>query len=213
MSQLFFSAEEQEQISDAVHQAELKTSGELVPMLVGESHSYPLAAIRGGTFIASLLALAATPLVAERIWLGSYNLWVFLALFIPLFLVSHLLIKTFPGFKRWFLFGDEIEEEVGNAAFTAFYTEKLYKTQDANGILIYISLFERRAWVIADSGINDRIAQEEWQEAVSIITKGIREKRQCQALCEAISIVGAILEKEFPVQADDVNELHNLIIR
>jgi len=213
MAQQFFSADEQKQICDAVHRAELKTSGELVPMLVNESHSYPLAAVRGGTFIASLLALALTPLVSEQIWLESYNLWVFLALFIPLFLIFNFVIKTFPLLKRWFLFNSEVVEEVQNAAFTAFFTEKLYKTKDANGILIYISLFEHRAWIIADSGISERIAQDTWQEAVSVITEGIRGEKQCQALCEAIAMIGTILEKEFPIQDDDVNELHNLIIR
>ncbi len=213
MAQQFFSTEEQKQVCDAVHRAELKTSGELVPMLVCESHSYPLAAVRGGALVASLVALVVTPLLAGQFWLESSNLWVFLALFIPIFLIVNLLIKIFPRLKRFFLFSSEMNEEVKNAAFTAFFTEKLYKTKDENGILIYISLFEHRAWIIADSGINDRIPQERWQDAVSIITEGIRSKKQCSALCEAVTMIGDILEKEFPIQDEDVNELHDLIIR
>ncbi len=212
-AQDFFSADEQKQICDAVHLAELKTSGELVPMLVCESHSYPLAAVRGGTLIASLAALVGTPLIAGQFWLESSNLWIFLALFIPIFLLSHLIIKIFPSFKRWFLFSSEKDEEVQNSAFTAFFTEKLYKTKDANGILIYISLFEHRAWIIADSGISERIPQEQWQDAIAVITEGIRKNEQCQALCKAIAMIGDILEKEFPIQDGDMNELHNLIIR
>ncbi|AGF78875.1 putative membrane protein [Desulfocapsa sulfexigens DSM 10523] len=212
MAQKFFSADEQKQISDAVHLAELKTSGELVPMLVCESHSYPLAAVRGGTLVASIGALLGSPMVARQFWLEPTNVWVFLALFVPLFLLTHFLIKIFPGLKRWFLSSSEKDEEVQNSAFAAFFTEKLYKTKDANGILIYISLLERRAWIIADSGINKRIPQEKWQDAVAVITDGIRRKEQCQALCKAIAMVGDILEKEFPIQDDDRNELHNLII-
>ena len=213
MARQFFSTDEQKQVCDAVHRAELKTSGELVPMLVAESHSYPLAAIRGGTFVALLTALIGTPLIAGRFWLESSNLWVFLALFIPVFLIANLLVNTFPGFKRWFLFSSEMDAEVQNAAFAAFFTEQLYKTKDANGILIFISLLEHRAWIIADSGISERIPQEQWQDAVAIITEGIRKKKQCQALCEAILMIGGILEKEFPVQDADMNELHDLIIR
>lgn len=213
MAQQFFTTEEQQRICDAVHRAELKTSGELVPMLVAASHSYPLAAIRGGTVLALLTALVGTPLLAGRFWLEESNLWVFLALFIPVFLIVHLLFKGFPNFKRWFLSDSEMEEEVENAGISAFFTERLYKTKDANGILIFISLLEHRAWVIADSGINDRIPIEQWQEAVALITAGIRQKKQCQALCDAIEMIGDILEKEFPIEGGDMNELHDLIIR
>ena len=213
MAQSFFSTGEQKRICDAVHQAELKTSGELVPMLVCESHSYPLAAIRGASFVALLVALIVTPLIAVKFWLESSNLWVFLGFFIPIFLIIHFLIMRYPRFKRWFLFGHEMDTEVQHSAFAAFFTEQLYKTKDANGILIFISLLEHRAWVIADSGINERIPHEQWEEAVAVITSGIREQKQCQALCEAIGMIGDVLEKEFPIQDGDMNELHDLIIR
>lgn len=213
IAQKFFSTEEQKRICKAVHNAELKTSGELVPMLVSESHSYPLAAVRGGTIVAMALALLLTPPLAGMFWLESSNLWVFLCLFFPFFLIAQSVINRSHRLKRWFLFGNEMDEEVQHAAFSAFFTERLYRTKDENGILIFISLLEHRAWIIADKGISDRIPHEQWQDAVSIITHGIREKKQCEALCQAIGLVGDILEKEFPVRDDDVNELHDLIIR
>lgn len=213
MAENFFSADEKERVSYAVHSAERTTSGEIVPMLVAESHDYPLAPIRGATLVALVAALLLTAPAANLFWLESTNLWVFLSLFFPIFLGSHLLIRTVPGLKRLFLFSDEMDVEVKDSAFAAFFTERLYQTRDANGILIFISLFEHRAWVIADSGISERIPCEQWEEAVAIITRGIRKKTPCQALCQAIEMIGSILEKEFPIRDDDVNELHNLIIR
>ncbi len=212
-AQSFFTDEEQKQIRNAVHQAELKTSGELVPMLVCESNSYPLAGIRGATLAALLTALLASPFVADMFWLESSNVWAFLGVFIPVFLGVHLLIEHSPMVKRLLLSEHEMNAEVHHAAFVSFFTEQLHRTKDSNGILIFISLLERRAWIIADSGINDRIPQEHWEDAVSIITNGIRSQEQCRALCEAILLIGTTLEREFPVQDDDVNELHDLIIR
>ena len=209
----FFSAAEQEMVSEAVHRAERITSGEIVPMLVSGSHDYPLAPIRGATLIALVAALLLTAPVADMFWLSSTNLWVFLCLFLPLFLCSHLLISVAPGLKRLFLFKEEMDEEVREAALAAFFSERLYKTRDANGILIFISLFEHRAWILADSGISDRIPCERWEEGVALITRGVREKNACQALCQTIEMVGGILAKEFPIRDDDVNELHNLIVR
>lgn len=211
-AQNFFSAEEQKRICDTVQSAELKTSGELVPMIVSESHGYPMAPVRGGALVALIISLLFTAPLGEMFWLDPSNLWVFLSLFAPVFCLAHFVINRSCRLKRWFLFPDEMDAEVQNAAVMSFFTERLYKTRDENGILIFISLLEHRAWVIADKGINDRIPQERWKEAVSIITNGIREKKQCEALCRAIKMIGDILEHEFPVKEDDTNELSDLII-
>ncbi len=95
----------------------------------------------------------------------------------------------------------------------AFFSEKLYKTKDENGILLFISVFERRACILGDAGINARISQKEWEEIITLIPLGIKEKQQCKALCQAVERVGDILKVHFPIQEDDENELHNLIIR
>ncbi len=205
--------EEQQAVTDAVHKTELRTSGEIVPMIVAQSDSYPLAEIRAGFLFSMPVALLLTAPVAGMFWLESTNMWVFLSLLLPLFWGATLVIRFFPGIKRYLLSGEDMEAEVQETALAAFFTERLYKTRDANGILIFISLLERRAWVIADSGISDRIPHERWQDAVSVITCGIHDKKQCQALCQAIGMIGEILENEFPIGDDDHNELHNLIIR
>lgn len=205
--------EEQQTVTDAVHKAELRTSGEIVPMIVSQSDAYPLAAIRGACLFALPAALLLTAPVAAMFWLEPTNVWVFLCLLLPLFWGAAFVIDRFPGIKRYLLSAEDMAAEVEETALAAFFTERLYKTRQANGILIFISLLERRAWVIADSGISERIPQEQWQEAVSIITNGIHEKQACQALCQAIAMIGEILEKEFPIGDDDHNELHDLLIR
>lgn len=212
-AQLFFSQAEQEAICTAVHEAEGKTSGELVPMLVSESHSYPLAAVRGGSLVALIIALSLTAPIAGMFWLSASNMWVFLGIFFPFYWLTNWIIERSPSLKRFFLFADEMEKEVQNSAFAAFFEERLYKTRDANGILIYISLLERRAWIIADSGISDRIETRKWDETVQCITNGIKTNQACDALCQAISMIGDILTTEFPVREDDQNELHDLILR
>ena len=213
MATKFFSLQEQIKIRQAVQQAETKTSGELVPMLVCESHSYPLAAVRGGSLTALIFSILLTEPVAAMFWLQDSNMWVFLCFFFPLYWLINLLINSNPVLKRPFMFADEIDREVKNAAFAAFFEERLYKTKDANGILIYISLLEHRAWILADSGINDRIDNSKWDEALQVITTGLKKGTACDALCQAIGLIGDILQKEFPIQDDDQNELHDLIIR
>ncbi len=182
-------------------------------MVVSASHDYPLAAIVGAAVIALPPALILTPFIAAPLWLGHHEMWIFLALFCLLALPAHVLVKRTPALKRWFLSADQVDEEVREAAVTAFFDEKLYRTRQENGILIFISVLEHRVWVLADSGINSRIGQDQWQEIVDHITAGIKQNRQGEAIGEAIGRVGAILQEHFPITTDDPNELHDLIIR
>jgi len=94
----------------------------------------------------------------------------------------------------------------------AFYRHNLHLTRDRTGILIFISVFERKVWVLADQGINQKVPPRTWEEIVAIITEGIKEKRAADAVCQAIRRCGRLIEEHFPRKADDTDELANLII-
>jgi putative membrane protein len=213
LAQKFLTQAEQDKISAIVQQMEQQTSGEIVPMIVSESHAYPTAMICGASILALPLALFLMPITGGLLWLGSQNVWVFLALFMTLYGFFYELIQRVTWLKRLFLSRKQVEAEVAEEALTCFFTEKLYKTRDENGILLFISLLERKVWVLADSGINNRIDPQQWQGIIDLITRGIKEKRQFEAICEAIRQIGSILTSHFPVKDNDTNELHNLIVR
>jgi putative membrane protein len=122
-------------------------------------------------------------------------------------------VQRLAWLKRLFLSRRQVEAEVEEAAITSFFTERLYKTKDENGILLFISVLERKAWILADGGINARIDPGQWQSIIDLITRGIKDKNQCEALCEAIVQIGELLKSHFPIQENDINELHNLIVR
>lgn len=209
----FLNQTDKDKVTTAVRKAESLTSGEIVPMIVSTSHAYPLAAVYGGVVAALPLALILAHPIATFFWIDPQNVWLFLALFIPLYWIFHLIVQHTPSIKRLFISKKRIEEEVREAAFTAFFSEKLYKTKAENGILLFISVLERKVWVLADAGINAKIEQERWQKVVATITAGFQNGRHADCLCEAIGEVGDILKEHFPIEPDDVNELRNLIIR
>ncbi|MGB5444979.1 MAG: TPM domain-containing protein [Psychromonas sp.] len=213
LAQQFLSKEQQKQVSETVHSVEKRTSGEIVPMIVSTSHHYPLATLIGALALALPSALLLSGLLARVINMPAQNMWVFIALygvFFPLFFV---LIKKNPLLQIPFLFAPHVEEEVREGAIKAFYSEQLYKTRDENGILIYISVFEKRVWILGDRGIDAKIDQSRWDEIVAELTEGIKTGNRCQSLCDAVSKVGLILEEFFPIQDDDPNELHDLIVK
>ncbi|MGD9215855.1 MAG: TPM domain-containing protein, partial [Desulfobacteraceae bacterium] len=80
------------------------------------------------------------------------------------------------------------------------------------GVLIFISVFEHKVWVLADHGINAKIEKETWKQIVRTITDGIRNGQPADAICTAVQKVGKILETHFPIKPDDTNELNNVIV-
>jgi putative membrane protein len=213
LAQQFLTQDEQEKITETVQRMERVTSGEIVPMVVTASHDYPMASVAGGAFITIPLAVLLTSLLGSYLWLGSQNMWLFLAFSGLLFFPLRYLVSTNVTLTRLFLPGSQVQEEVEEAAITAFYGEGLYRTRDENGILIFVSVLERKVWILADRGVNEKIEPDLWQDIVTELTAGIKTDRQGEAICQAITRVGNVLRHHFPVKEDDTDELHNIIIR
>jgi putative membrane protein len=202
----FFTAEEQQRIEATVRAVEQRTSGEIVPMVVDQSYDYPQAEIVG----AGCFALASASLLSW--YFGGSSVWVFLAGFFPLYFLFKALIRSTPGLKRRLIHPAEITAEVEEKALVAFLEQGLHHTRDETGILILISLFEHRVFVLADRGINAVVPLHTWDEIVQTVTSGIHEGRTCDALCSAIDRCGELLEGHFPAKHDDTDELPNLIV-
>lgn len=211
LAEKFFTTREQEEITRTVQRVEQQTSGEIVPMVVSASHTYPEAELTGATVLALPLTLVAALAIRSLFWWQGELLWLFLAL-LPLFFAGARLLVRHPVLLRLFLSSERAAAEVERAAFTHFYAAGLQATRDATGVLIYISVLEHRVWILGDRGINELLPPRTWEEAVSRLTEGIREKRQGAALCAAIEEIGTLLRTHFPLKQDDRNELSDLII-
>ncbi len=214
----FLTAPERLQIEQRIAEAEKRTSGEIVVMVVPSSSHYPLASMLGSLLLAMLIAIAATFYVeiAARVYVekvfGMEIIWFFPALFSLLFMLLHEVVKRTPSLKRLFVTPSDMKEEVEEAAIQSFYYRDLNQTVDHTGILIYISLFERKVRVIADKGINDKVNKDVWQEIVTIIVGGIRAKAQARAIATAVDRCAEILSSHFPLKPGDRNELSNEVI-
>jgi putative membrane protein len=202
----FFTDEEKARIEATVRQVEKKTRGEIVPMVVDQSYDYPRAEIVGAGFFALALAITLS-------WgFGHSSIWGFLPIFLLAYLPFKVIIRQLPALKRGLISPAEIMEEVEERALVAFIEKGLHQTREGTGILILLSLFERRVYVLADHGINHAAPKQSWDRVVEMVTEGIRQQRACEALCEAIAFCGDLLAENFPPRHDDTDELTNLII-
>ncbi|MEI8102580.1 MAG: TPM domain-containing protein [Chlorobium sp.] len=202
----FLTPAERLQIETRIAEAEKRTSGEIVVQVVSSSYHYPLAAMLGSSLLAIILCIAGS-LVAD-----NESMWFFLAVFSISFILLHELFKRLHLLRHLFVTASDMKEEVEEAAIHSFYRRNINNTVDHTGIILYISLFERKVRVVADRGINEKVAQDVWLEIVSIIVNGIHAKAQSKAIADAVDRCGEILATHFPLKAGDRNELRNEVI-
>ena len=209
----FLTKEEQNKVTEAVKQAELLTSGEIVPMIVSHSYDYPKARLAGALLFSLPATFVLTQLLALLFWLNADNVYVFFSFFAPLFTAFYFLTGRYPVIAKFLISREEMEKEVEEEAVKSFFSEKLYTTRDNNGVLLFISVFEKKAWILVDHGVEKKINQKIWDEMVNELTAKIARNEHCEALCNTIEQIGAVLQQNFPYKKDDTDELHNLIVK
>jgi len=98
-------------------------------------------------------------------------------------------------------------------AIEVFFGLKMEKTDDHNGVLIYVALKDRQLAVYGDEGIHARVGKEFWQNAVKEMLSHFNKDNHVKGICETIATIGETLHKEFPYQPnDDKNELPDEIV-
>lgn len=191
----------QGRIADAVAAAERTTSGEIVVTLVPESDPYPraelFAALLGGVVAGIALTLAT----------GSDSLYRFLPATIVATVVCVGVVRRLPLLKRPFVSPWIRRQEVRQRAVQAFFDHRLYQTRDATGVLLFLSLLERRVELLADKGIDERVPAGSWDTVVADLTAALRRGAVVDGTVAAVEAIGTILAAHAPPRADDTNEL------
>jgi putative membrane protein len=202
----FFTAAEKEAIRMAVEGAESGTAGEIATMVVDHSDSYREAEVLGSVLVAGFVAVIAC-VVFRHVTIWSFIPVVFLA-FYPV----RYLFRRFPRLKLPFVGRRRLVHAVRDRAVRAFFEKELHHTRDRSGVLIFISLLERKVWILGDRGINEKIPPHDWHGLARELSAGIREGRACEALCTVIARCGDHLAAHFPRKPDDVNELPDEVL-
>ena len=209
----FFSKEELEAIKGAVAQAEKRTSGEIVPYFVDQSDRYDVALWRGAS-MAAMIAISISGMVV--LFYEGWGLsWLYSPQGMALMIlmaggVGAVLGHYVPFLKRYLAGGALLTRTVHHRATRAFLEEEIFNTKDRTGILLFISVLERRIEVLGDEGINRRVTPEDWIEVVSRIREGLRTNKVAEGLIAAIEMCGTLLERKgVDIQPDDTDELSN----
>ncbi len=106
----------------------------------------------------------------------------------------------------------EMGHEVREAATIQFYLKGLFRTREETGVLIYLSVFEGKVWVLGDRGVDAAVPPGFWQGVVDEVVAGVKNGRPAAAICAAVGKIRGVLVEKFPVAPDNTNELPNLIV-
>ena len=196
-------------VREAIARAESSNAGETVPYLEGRVADHDEARWRGATLCALMAALVAGVVHSySGLWLSFSLVWITL----PTIFGAGLgyMLAGLPVLGRALLTGDDIDRRVKWRAEAAFLEEEVFRTRDRTGILIFLAIYEHRALILADEGINRAVPDGLWQSLVDDLVRGIREGRAVDALCDTIERCGQVLQ-EYDVEkrADDKDELIN----
>jgi putative membrane protein len=197
------SAQDRERISRAIRATEAKTTGEIVCVLARSSSDTPASPI----LVAVIAALALPWLLVAFTAMTVHGI---LTVQILVFLVL-LLILLLPR-VRFALVPRKMRRAVAHrAAAEQFVARGIARKKDRCGILIFVSLAERYARIIADDGIAAHVTQSEWQAAVDALVAHMRDGRIAEGFITAIDVCGNALATHFPRTETSRDELPDRI--
>jgi putative membrane protein len=183
-------AEEHTVIAAAIHDAEQRTSGQIVCVLTHASSSYLTVPIVWAAFLA---LFSPWPLI----YLTQWSVQRIFLLQLVIFMIAALVCALTP--LRMALVPRAVRRaRAHRAAVEQFYARGISRTRNRTGVLIFVSLAERYARIVADDGIASKVAQSEWQGAIDALTGHIGEGRIAPGFLAAIERCGAVLTTHAP---------------
>jgi len=214
-----------EAVTRAVAEAELTTSGEIVTVVASESDGYTDVALALSAFVAFtglvLMAFFPDPVTGAADALsGGWNTeWTPSGLFglasavgIALFLLVFAL-TLIPAVRFAILPGRVKTLRVEDAAIRHVKVGAERRTHGRTGVLIFVSLREHRAQIVADSAIAEKVPPEVWGDAMVDMLREIKQGQLGAGIAAGVRDVGQILSEHFPRADDDQNELPDRLIQ
>lgn len=210
-------------VGDAVAHAETRTSGEIVTAVAARSDAYHDAALHWA--ILAMLAVPATlalrPSWGADLWDAIAGGWKEVPAGAPYlvtlvgatvaFLLARAVLAYLP-LRMALVPGATKTRRVRRQALALFRVGAERRTRGRTGVLIYLSLAERRAEIIADAAIHARVGEHVWAEAMAALLGDVQAGRPADGLVAAVAQVGAVLAEHFPAEENDVNELPDRLV-
>ena len=218
------SEDDHARVSAAIAAAEMQSDGEIVAVVTELSDPYHDVGLHWAVLaMIAVLAWAAACPSCLSWWYETYSgawspeptvrelLTILLFLAVLKFTAVLLILKYMP-LRLALTPGATKQRRVRRRAVAAFKAGAERRTIGRTGILIYLSMGERRAEIVADEAILRVTTPETWGEAMAALLAEVRQGRIADGLVAAIDLVGAVLTEHFPRSSSDTNEIPDKLI-
>ena len=211
-------------VTAAVAAAEQHTSGEIVTIVADLSDRYSDVGLAWATAIAflalSVLAIFPAFYLDKLNWVmggweheysaGEYLALVFIFMGLK-WLGTWLLMKWMP--LRMALTPKRIKlARVRARAITMFKVGTESKTVGRTGVLLYLSMKEHRAEIVADEAIATKVDPAVWGDAMIALLDHVKADRPGEGMAAAVQQMGVVLAEHFPKGSENPNELPDRLI-
>lgn len=218
------SAADHDLVTAAVAAAEARTSGEIVTVIAAQSNDYDDVALVWASLIA-FLAMSVIALFPD-FYQGLYdrltggwghgltaNQWLGVVIAVGVLKwIAIWLILLWRPLRLWLTPRAILAGRVRARAIDLFKVGAEAKTLGRTGVLLYLSLREHRADIVADEAIASKVPAEVWGDAMAALIERVRAGRPGEGMAEAVAYMGVILAEHFPRGSENPNELPDRLI-
>jgi putative membrane protein len=196
----------QASVTETIRSAESKTLGEIVPVVLERSDDHAAARWR-----CALFGLLVGSALLER-----YLPWTMpeclLAAQLALGILGYCLARLLPDLERMFVSESLATEAAEEQAIQEFHRYELRETKSRTGVLIFVSLFERRVVVLGDEGIHSKAGDDLWKRTRDAILEGVARNRLADGLVAGVRECGDVLAVHDPSDGARPNEVEDRLI-
>lgn len=199
-------------LEKTIARAEEQVRSQIVLATVIRSDSYaeiPWKAFALGVSVSGLLALSGNILFPG--WIQGMAVLIAVVAMLATGAAMALLTILLPAFARLLLNDSRAETETRQYAESLFLSRQLFLTKHRTGILLLISLFEKKVVIIPDKGISDHVSSADIQRIITLMKAPLGRNEYRRSMEIAVDELTRIIE---PLTADDTtgDELSNRII-
>ena len=220
----YLSEQDHDRVTAAVAKAERESDGEILTVVAGRSDAYHDVGLHYS--VLAMLIVPAALAVLPQGWIdratGLFLGWnavlqrgaAMVALFVLLilaFLLVRFLLAWMP-LRMALTPGRTKTRRVHRRAIELFRTGCEMKTRGRTGVLIYLSLLEHRAEIVADQAIANQVEADVWGEAMAALVDEVKADRPGEGMVQAVGKVGAVLARILPPNLDNPNELPDRLV-
>lgn len=204
-----------ENICKAVQKEEQNTNGEIVLALTAESAPYAFWELFFSVIIAAVVFAAMLPFAFEFQKIAQHLFWSVPVWFVPfvfgciVFAVIAIafFITNIPLIDRCVIPQIVQKQSSYERALRCFTECGVYKTKDSSGILVFASFLERKVFILADTGIAEKVEQPVWDSIALDLAKNLKAGDGEKAFVQAVEKCGSILKENFPAKKENPDEL------